>query len=355
MPALSIIIPTYNRLARLKVVLAALERQTYPRDDFEVLVVSDGSPDGTDDYLRNAVTPDGSSTPLHLTPLFQPNGGVATARNNGLAHATGDLVVFIDDDVVAAPELLSEHVAVHRRADPDAVVLGPLLIPTDFHLSPWTLWEQKMLNKQYGDMLAGNWAPTARQFYTGNASISRQCLVNAGGFNTSFRRAEDVELGYRLADAGMHFVYAPQARAFHYVERSFRSWLDIPYAYGRNDVIFTRDRGQTWLVPTILHEYHSRKALIRLLVRACMGHARLSQVVTVLLNKAALLGASAGIQAIPRAAYSGIFNLRHYQGIADEMGGRAQFFTEVERARVTPYKTPEILKPRSVHMEQPHE
>ena len=343
MPTLSIILPTYNRLHRLQVVLAALERQTYPHDDFEVLVISDGSPDGTDDFLRAYAA---SGSPLHLTPLFQPNGGVAVARNHGLAKATGDFVVFIDDDVVAAPELLSEHVAVHRREGDDVVVLGPLLIPPDFPLSPWTLWEQKMLNKQYADMEAGNWTPTPRQFYTGNASLHRQRLVDAGGFNAAFRRAEDVELGYRLADAGMYFVYAPQARAFHYVERSFRSWLDIPYAYGRNDVIFTRDRGQTWLIPTIMKEYHERKSSIRALARACLDHAQLTRLVITLLGKAALAGAAIHQHGIPRAAYSGIFNLRHYQGIADELGGRTAFFAEVERARVTPYVKPDILKPK---------
>ena len=83
---------TYNRLDRLKRVLDGLEKQTYSLTDFEVVVVSDGSPDGTDDYLRTL------ETPLRLTAVFQPNQGVAVARNHGLERATGELVLFVDDD-----------------------------------------------------------------------------------------------------------------------------------------------------------------------------------------------------------------------------------------------------------------
>ena len=80
------------------------------------------------------------------------------------------------------------------------VVMGPMLTPNDFAMPAWVAWEQAMLMKQYDDMNAGNWQPTARQFYTGNTSLARQHLIQTGGFDTSFRRGEDVELAYRLAD-----------------------------------------------------------------------------------------------------------------------------------------------------------
>src|SRR6516165_9610456 len=106
-PVVSVVIPTFNRLARLQQVLAALSAQTYPRDRFEVVVVSDGSTDGTDEFLAEA------AAPFELTVVTQPNQGPAVARNRGVASARGSIVLFIDDDVVATPALVQEHVAGH--------------------------------------------------------------------------------------------------------------------------------------------------------------------------------------------------------------------------------------------------
>jgi GT2 family glycosyltransferase len=329
MPTLSIIIPTYNRLKSLQMVLAALTRQTYPHAEMEIIVVSDGSTDGTDDYLRQ------TGLTLGINPIFQPNGGVATARNHGLQVAGGEWVLFIDDDVVGAPNLVAEHMATQRQNNNDVVVLGPLLIPHDVKLSPWVQWEQLMLNKQYDDMIAGHWVPTARQFYTGNVSLRREHLQQAGGFDPTFRRAEDVELGYRLAAMGLHFIFNPQAEAYHYAERSFQSWLQTPYAYGRNDVIFTRQRGQTWLLPQILREYHHRKLPIRATAHLCLDRPGLSNAAVNTLRSIADWACFLHLNAIARMAYSGIFNLRHYQGIADELGGRKAFFSAADKSHAS--------------------
>jgi glycosyltransferase involved in cell wall biosynthesis len=131
MQTLSIVIPTFNRLKCLQRTLAALEQQTYPHSEFEIIVVSDGSSDGTDDYLREA------EHRLAIIPVFQANGGVATARNHGIQLAQGEWILFIDDDVVGAPNLVEEHLTTQRKNNNDAIVLGPLLIPLDTKLSPW--------------------------------------------------------------------------------------------------------------------------------------------------------------------------------------------------------------------------
>ena len=323
---LSIVLPTYNRLDRLKRVLAALEQQTVSPDQFEVVVVSDGSQDGTNEWLVSA------ETPLNLRPHIQENQGVAVARNNGIEQAQADLILFIDDDVVPAPNLIEEHLK-HHSAD-NVVVLGPMLSPPDFEMNPWVEWEQAMLMKQYNDMLDGKWEPTARQFYTGNTSIRRQHVVDAGGFDPSFRRAEDVELAYRLHDMGLKFVFNYEAVGWHYAERSFNSWSAIPYAYGRNDVIFYQERGQKWLLPTIWREFHRRHWLIRNMARVCLDRKALSGVMLTLFRQAGAVGASFNVDPLARMAYSGIFNLRHYQGVADELGGRQLFFAGVNNPQM---------------------
>ncbi|MBP7689877.1 MAG: glycosyltransferase family 2 protein [Thermoflexales bacterium] len=325
MPPVSVILPTYNRLDRLQRVLKALENQAFPRDRFDVIVVSDGSTDGTREYLQAL------QSPLTITFVEQANQGVAVARNTGLSRATGDLVVFIDDDVVPSPQLVAEHVACH--GDSNLVVLGPMLTPNDFDMKPWVRWEQSMLMKQYDDMLKGRWAPTARQFYTGNTSLARRHVIEAGGFDPHFRRAEDVELAYRLAQRGLRFVFNDRAIGWHYAERSFKAWLEIPYVYGRNDVIFTRDKGQTWLLPTICYEFHGRHPLIKTLTRLCLDRAARSKWAIAALKQVAR------VDRVSRMAYSGIFNLRHYQGVADELGGREKFLAAV-RASTVPVGPP---------------
>jgi GT2 family glycosyltransferase len=322
---LSVVLPTYNRLGQLQQVLAGLCQQTISADCMEVIVVSDGSSDGTNDYLRTV------TTPFKLIPVLQENAGVATARNNGIATAQGEIILFIDDDVVPAPQLIAEHLCCHSAEN--IVVLGPMLTPPDCTLKPWVAWEQAMLMKQYQDMLDGKWEPTARQFYTGNTSLGRQHLLAAGGFDPAFHRAEDVELAYRLEERGLKFVFNYAAVGYHYADRSFGSWAAIPYAYGRNDVIFTRNKGQSWLLPTIWSEFHGRHPIIRNLAKLCLDREKLSQLTIYLLRQTASVGDLIKSQSLSRMAYSGIFNLRHYQGVADELGGRQLFFAGVKEKR----------------------
>ena len=320
MSQLSVVIPTFNRLERLKKVLKALELQTYPLQDFEVVVVSDGSQDGTNEYLKVV------DTPLNLVPILQSNQGVAAARNQGVTSAKNDIVLFIDDDVVPTPQLISEHMRVHSETDDDVVVIGPMLSPPDFELSPWTQWEQAMLYKQYDALRVGKMESSARQFYTGNASLARHLLVSSGGFDTNFRRAEDVELAYRLADKGIRFLFDENAVGYHYVERSFTSWINTPYVYGRNDVIFTTEKGQSWLLPTVFREFKGRHFLIRALNWVCLGRPFLDRISVALLKYVSELGRLVGLTFLSRFAYSAIFNLRYYQGMAFELNGRSNFY-----------------------------
>ena len=325
MIAVSVILPTYNRLSQLQSVLSGFSAQTYSADAFELVVVSDGATDGTNDFLRTL------QTPYHFRQILQQNQGAAAARNTGIAAAAGKFVLFIDDDVVPGPDLIQEHMRFHQDSNRDnLVVLGPMLTPTDYRLSPWVAWEQEMLYKQYDAMRQGHWQPTARQFYTGNTSLARRYLLKAGGFDTQFRRAEDVELAYRLMDYDMQFVFAPQAIGYHYADRSFGSWMATPYAYGRNDVTFAQQKGHDWLLPTIFSEFHKRHIFIQQLVRHLLDKPRLSKWVINGFNASAKVGARLRISRFGRMAYSCIFNLKYYQGVTDELGGRSLFLASVE-------------------------
>jgi GT2 family glycosyltransferase len=323
-PHFSVVVPTYNRLGRLRHVITALERQAYPSDAYEVIVISDGSTDGTHAYLET----------LHSTMCLrwfpQVNRGPAAARNAGIQKAGGELIVFIDDDLVPEPQLLAEHARSHQEAGRDVVVLGPLLTPEGFEMAPWVRWEQEMLMKQYRALLRGEWAASARQFYTGNASLRRSHILDAGGFDEGFRRAEDVELAYRLADKGLEFVFNMQAAGMHFADRSFRAWLEAAYTYGRNDVIFARDRNQKWLLSAVRKEFRERHFLIQWLVRVCRGRSRLNWTAMSALKLAANAATLLRASDIERRAYSGLFNLQYYNGLFNELDDVHFLFKDLE-------------------------
>ncbi|MGH9134918.1 MAG: glycosyltransferase family 2 protein, partial [Ilumatobacteraceae bacterium] len=304
-PTVSVVIPTFNRRQRLHRVLLALADQTYC-GDLEVVVVSDGSTDGTDEYLTSG------GTPLAVVASAQPNQGPAVARNRGVDLATRQLVVFIDDDVVPDRGLIKAHVDNHAALGADHVVIGPMLDPPDHEMSPWVRWEQAMLAKQYAAMARGDYAPTARQFYTGNASVLRRHVVEAGGFDPSLRRAEDVELAYRLADLGLRFAFEPAAIGYHYAERTFESWWATGYAYGRNEVVMARDGGRRNVLGWVADEFHDRHALVRSLTRACVPRPRLAAAVSQVLRAVAVAGDRLHSESISRYAMSGLQNVAFY-------------------------------------------
>jgi GT2 family glycosyltransferase len=308
-------------------VLTALANQTFD-GSVEVVVVSDGSTDGTDEYLAS------DETPLPVVSAPQDNQGPAVARNRGIELATGELVVFIDDDVVPDRELIGAHVAAHARLGDAVVVIGPMLDPPDHPMSMWIRWEQAMLAKQYTAMTRGDFEPTARQFYTGNASVLRRHLIESGGFNSLFRRAEDVELAYRLADQGLHFAFEPAAIGLHYADRSFDAWRATAYAYGRNDVVFARDGGRSDILGWLPEEYRDRNVIVRGLARVCVSRPLATAVVTRGLRAVAGVGGWLRSEAISRQALSGIYNVNYYRGVADELGDPVLLWQWIDDGRL---------------------
>ncbi len=210
-PLVTVLIPTYERAAVLERTLEALAGQTWGH--FQVVVVDDGSSDGTPEVLERW----SRNGRLDLVALRQENSGQGIARNRGLAHARGDLVLFLGDDTIPEPGLVEAHVAMHRRTE------GPCAVVGYTGWDPETVRETSALryaNEEgpqfgYGHMRHGEEVPYTC-FYTSNVSLPREVL---GGepFDPTFRVYgwEDVELGYRLALRGLPIVYAANARTRH--------------------------------------------------------------------------------------------------------------------------------------------
>jgi GT2 family glycosyltransferase len=325
-PTVSVVIPTYNRLPRLRRVLEALSSQTVGPGGFEVVVVSDGATDGTDEFVTAA------EMPYELVFASQPNRGPAAARNTAVAMASAGLLVFLDDDVIPSAELIEQHVVTHA-GDPGAlVVVGPMLDPPGYRRSPLVRWEQAMLYKQYEAMRRGDYPATYRQFYTGNASVSRDRLLDAGGFDERFRRAEDVELAYRLHLNGAKFVFNESAIGHHYAERSFSSWVRNARDYGRNDVIFDREYGCRDRLLAARWEFHRRHALTRSLTRACVGRPRLESSLRWPVRGTVAVAERLRLEGLTEFVLSGLYNTSYYCGMAEELGSARAFRNLMEAA-----------------------
>jgi glycosyltransferase involved in cell wall biosynthesis len=224
-------------------------------------VVDDGSSDGTADWLKD------QRYRFSLRVIRQENAGPAKARNTGVNAAGGKLLLFLDDDVEPTEGLVAEHVRCHT-AEKDVVVMGPLASLPHYR-QPWVAWEQAKLEAQYASMLRGDWTPTFRQFWTGNASVAREHVLAVGGFNDAFLRAEDVELGYRLHERGLKFRFNPAARGLHHVERSLDGWVTAHRSYGRLEPEIFSKLGEGQVEEVLGGNWSRLHPATRWLVRRC--------------------------------------------------------------------------------------
>jgi hypothetical protein len=211
--SVSVIVPTFNRWPLLRESLAALADQRCR--DFEVIVVDDGSTDGTWERLGEWARENAER--LRLVPLRQANLKPGRARNLGLRHAAGDLVLFIGDDIVAGPDLVGEHLAAHNAAGAEIAVVGF----TDWHRERVKVTPLlELVNREGQQFSYGRFTPGEDLYftclYTSNVSLPRRILGD-DPFHPAFTFVdwEDVELGYRLSMRGLRIVYHPAAAARH--------------------------------------------------------------------------------------------------------------------------------------------
>jgi glycosyltransferase involved in cell wall biosynthesis len=233
-PAFSVVIPTFQRPATLRRVLDALALQR-EAPDFEVVVVDDGSTDGTRSMLESYRP----SYPFRF--LSQANAGPAAARNRGVREARGVTILFLGDDTVPEPPLLAVHARAHREAGSDRVaVLGYTTWPEERRVTPF-LHHINEYGLQFGyGLIEDPESVPFNFFYTSNISLPRALLFEAKLFDTTFPYAawEDIEISYRLTRRGMRILYRPQAVARHYHDISFASFRHRQHSSGESAAVF---------------------------------------------------------------------------------------------------------------------
>lgn len=217
----SLVIPTYNRGPSLLEVVEHLATLDYPTEQFEVIIVDDGSTDGGVEQI------DAEQVPYQLKLIRQANAGASAARNRGIEEARGRYCLFIDDDVFPVTTLLGDHMKLHEQGQ-RLLVRGPVInIPSlPLPSAPPPLWQHFSMN----------------YLCTSNASLETKLLFEAGLFDCDFPRWEDAELGVRLKKIGVRrkftlpgFVYhlKPPLEAESVLETAAKDGLSAALLYRR--------------------------------------------------------------------------------------------------------------------------
>jgi glycosyltransferase involved in cell wall biosynthesis len=237
-----VIVPTRARLPQLRACLQSLAALDYPREQFEVIVVNDGSPPLAESELvvfRNL---------LDIRCIDQAWAGPAGARNNGVSHARGRFIAFTDDDCTVAPNWLTvfEHAL---RVEPTALVGGysKNALEDDVCASA----SQLLIDYLY-EYYHSKKDSRSPKFFTSNNMCARADLLRQlGPFDTSFRlpAGEDRDLSDRWTWAGFPLQYCPEALVLHWHRMSLRSFTRQHLNYGRGAMIFHTARAQRQNAP----------------------------------------------------------------------------------------------------------
>lgn len=261
---MTIAIASYQRRAPLLRLLRALDDQVVALPalgtDLEIVVVLDGSTDGSE----QAVAGEAWSVPVHAR--WQPNRGLAAARNVGLRAASGGIVWFLDDDVVPSPGLLERHRRAHDALD-RTVVVGPCMIPPGAEGPAEVLqWWAEF----HGRLRPGDNIDRYELFTAANASGAAAVFDDVGGFDETFTAygLEDYELAVRLLAAGVRLTFDADAVAWHPEIEAIAVHIERERGIGLNAARITQLHPETLdLLFPVGQAVPSMRALARLRLR----------------------------------------------------------------------------------------
>ena len=323
-PRLTVVMPTHRRRELVLRSLRALAEQEVQPGTFDLVLVVDGDGDGTESAVR------GVATPFVVEILQQPKTGVASARNRGWHAARGEIVLFLDDDIVALPGLIAEHLRWHEQ--PRRVVIGRFSPDPALRRTAWQRYEELVQEKKYRALMKDE-RPSAIRLYSGNFSVRREHLEATGGFASHLPRNEDVDLGFRLQELGLEFVFAPAADSLHCGYRDFEGWISMPSLYGRLDVAMYRRAGYVGGLETIVACYHDRHPLNRAAIRIALSSHWWLRLVSRALGTTGRVAYLAGLEKVSFFALSAVSNIQYWAGVRDGMRGNASFWALVRKTR----------------------
>ncbi len=268
LPVVSVVMPTYNRREVTRTTLEHLIAGDYPADRLEIFVC-DNSGDGTPEMARAL----DAETDVAIHVQFSDERLPAVKRNQGLLAASGELVIFMNDDVWVRPDFVRQHVAAHRRAGRPVAVLGHCEQSPRMEHTPFLDWYPPFGYYLIED--AVDEPLSYRCSWSMNLSFPRQVMLDG---NLLFHEdwaligSEDVELGRRWTLAGHDLIYEPNAWGEHFHPHDLDSASRLQESIGRG----LRDLEHLVDDPTLLESYgvftwrNSPKGIGRGLVRRAL-------------------------------------------------------------------------------------
>lgn len=231
-PKVSVVVASYNGATTLRACLESLEQLNYP--DYEVILVDDGSTDNTPELIKPRA--DGSTAFPHLQSIrHDKNAGLSAARNTGIAAATGEIVAFTDADCRVDQDWLHFLVGTLDHSD-FAGVGGPNLLPPDDSAVAAAVMASPggpahvMMDDREAEHIPGC-----------NMAFYKSALESIGGFDPMFTKAgDDVDLCWRLQQAGFHIGFNPAAFVWHYRRSTISAYLKQQEGYGEAEALLVR-------------------------------------------------------------------------------------------------------------------
>ncbi len=213
---ISVVIPSFNGENRLPDLLNALQVQSFK--DFEVIVVVDGSTDGTI-FLEERVWD------LNLTWIKQPNAGRAGARNKGASMASGKVLLFLDDDTIPEQNVVARHLEYHQRSGNSVLVANLETRITDNEFQKF----RHYLSQRWLDQLplsTTSQIPTDNPFLTAaHFSIGSELFLEIGGFDNTLSDNEDYDMALRLTKKDIPIYFDRATKAVLQDHLDVRSYL----------------------------------------------------------------------------------------------------------------------------------
>lgn len=226
----TVVIPTFNRLETLKKNIACIENQTYNKDGFELIVIDDGSADGTGDFLEEYK----KNTALNFKYFRQENSGPAAARNEGIRKACGRIIILVGDDMLMESSFIEYHVKFHLEwPQLSHACLGFIDWSKDIEVNVlMELITSKKGGQQFSYDMVFERDPDnigCDVFLSSNISFKRLLSLTHALFNDKvFKHAmwEDIELGYRLERAGLVIHFRKNCIVYHEHEMIFEGFAE---------------------------------------------------------------------------------------------------------------------------------
>jgi GT2 family glycosyltransferase len=217
LPKASVIVPMYNRFDNSLNCIESLINQTISHDEFEVLLIDDGSVDDTEGKVKTKIK--NHENVFYIKNV--KNLGRSLTRNIGIQKSRGDILIFLDNDMIVEPNFVKVHIQAHKSQKSPIAVIGNIFYP------------REALNKSnFGRYIQSraigyrNWFSNrgieysnlnGKFFAGGNSSCLKKIVLDIGMFDTEFEKygGEDEYFGFKLNKKGVKIVFEPLAKSLH--------------------------------------------------------------------------------------------------------------------------------------------